>query len=445
MRGPVPTGPAGSWRVVSVLLLKALRHDQGKEDAAAACGMGYGAIGLVFAESPRRVSPECGPRHMLLASLPGPEGGGLRGRGARRGPAHRWSICGLDLVQLHGGEDAGEALRFRRAGRSPRCGRAPPRTWRASRSTAASSPCSWTPGTLVLAGGTGRACDWELAARAALSCRVRRRADLPQARGPLPHRRPQDQQRARAGAAGGADGEAPDHRRDRGRAARRGHRHRLREVRAGVHRLHGRRGHGAPAAQRRADAAARRGGPPGHQRLADPEGRHQRGHPRLGLEPRGHVLHHRERGRAAPVPDDGPGLPPGDRGGDPPPAARDGGPETPDAVVACVGGGSNAIGMFYPFLEDEGVRLIGVEAAGRGAGRGGRAAARRHPHPREPRRAPRGDELPAAGRGRAGPAGALDLGRAGLPRRRPRARLPSSAVPRAFSPPWRAPTPWPAP
>jgi tryptophan synthase beta chain len=38
----------------------------------------------------------------------------------------------------------------------------------------------------------------------------------------------------------------------------------------------------------------------------------------------------------------------------------------PDAVVACVGGGSNAIGMFHPFLNDEAVRLVGVEAAGHG-------------------------------------------------------------------------------
>jgi len=38
----------------------------------------------------------------------------------------------------------------------------------------------------------------------------------------------------------------------------------------------------------------------------------------------------------------------------------------PDAVVACIGGGSNAIGMFYPFIEDEEVRLYGVEAAGEG-------------------------------------------------------------------------------
>lgn len=38
----------------------------------------------------------------------------------------------------------------------------------------------------------------------------------------------------------------------------------------------------------------------------------------------------------------------------------------PDAVLACVGGGSNAIGSFYHFIPDEGVRLIGCEAAGRG-------------------------------------------------------------------------------
>lgn len=38
----------------------------------------------------------------------------------------------------------------------------------------------------------------------------------------------------------------------------------------------------------------------------------------------------------------------------------------PDTILACVGGGSNAIGMFYPFLKDASVRLIGVEAAGEG-------------------------------------------------------------------------------
>jgi len=38
----------------------------------------------------------------------------------------------------------------------------------------------------------------------------------------------------------------------------------------------------------------------------------------------------------------------------------------PDLLVACVGGGSNAIGLFYPFLEDEGVAMVGVEAGGEG-------------------------------------------------------------------------------
>ena len=40
----------------------------------------------------------------------------------------------------------------------------------------------------------------------------------------------------------------------------------------------------------------------------------------------------------------------------------------PDAVLACVGGGSNAMGSFYHFIADEGVQLIGCEAAGRGVG-----------------------------------------------------------------------------
>jgi len=46
----------------------------------------------------------------------------------------------------------------------------------------------------------------------------------------------------------------------------------------------------------------------------------------------------------------------------------------PDKVVACVGGGSNAAGMFYPFVEDDGVELIGVEAGGRGATAGEHAS-----------------------------------------------------------------------
>jgi tryptophan synthase beta chain len=46
----------------------------------------------------------------------------------------------------------------------------------------------------------------------------------------------------------------------------------------------------------------------------------------------------------------------------------------PDYIVACVGGGSNAMGIFYPFLNDLGVKLIGVEAGGRGLEIGGHSA-----------------------------------------------------------------------
>ena len=46
----------------------------------------------------------------------------------------------------------------------------------------------------------------------------------------------------------------------------------------------------------------------------------------------------------------------------------------PHAVLACVGGGSNAMGIFYPYINDEGVRLIGVEAAGHGLESGKHAA-----------------------------------------------------------------------
>lgn len=48
--------------------------------------------------------------------------------------------------------------------------------------------------------------------------------------------------------------------------------------------------------------------------------------------------------------------------------------ELPDALVACVGGGSNAMGLFHPFIEDSGVKMFGVEAAGRGLQTGQHAA-----------------------------------------------------------------------
>ncbi len=49
------------------------------------------------------------------------------------------------------------------------------------------------------------------------------------------------------------------------------------------------------------------------------------------------------------------------------------GREKPDCLVACVGGGSNSIGTFYPFIEDDDVKLVGVEAGGRGPDYGNNA------------------------------------------------------------------------
>src|SRR5213078_3330229 len=46
----------------------------------------------------------------------------------------------------------------------------------------------------------------------------------------------------------------------------------------------------------------------------------------------------------------------------------------PDVIIACVGGGSNAAGIFYPFVEDKSVKMIGVEAGGRGSALGQHAA-----------------------------------------------------------------------
>src|SRR5439155_19932097 len=53
----------------------------------------------------------------------------------------------------------------------------------------------------------------------------------------------------------------------------------------------------------------------------------------------------------------------------------------PDAIVACVGGGSNAAGMFAAFVEDADVELVGVEAGGRGPVPGGHAATLSHGKP----------------------------------------------------------------
>jgi tryptophan synthase beta chain len=53
----------------------------------------------------------------------------------------------------------------------------------------------------------------------------------------------------------------------------------------------------------------------------------------------------------------------------------------PDALIACVGGGSNAIGIFHPFLNDASVDIIGIEAGGKGSGLGENAATLMHGRP----------------------------------------------------------------
>ena len=101
------------------------------------------------------------------------------------------------------------------------------------------------------------------------------------------------------------------------------------------------------------------------------------------------------------------------------------GRETPDAVVACVGGGSNAIGIWAPFIDEPDVRLVGVEAAGEGLGGRHAATLTRGDAGRLPRDAD--DAL--AGRRRPGRDRALGLGRTRLPGRRPAARAPSGDGP----------------
>ena len=141
----------------------------------------------------------------------------------------------------------------------------------------------------------------------------RRRQALFQTRRAEPYRRAQDQQRARPDPAGAPHGQAPHHRRDRRRAARRRDRDRLRAVRPALRRLHGRHRYRAAEAERLPHAAARRRSRAGAFRHRDPEGRDERGAARLGRACRRHVLRDRHGGGAAPLPGDGARFPVGDR------------------------------------------------------------------------------------------------------------------------------------
>jgi tryptophan synthase beta chain len=99
----------------------------------------------------------------------------------------------------------------------------------------------------------------------------------------------------------------------------------------------------------------------------------------------------------------------------------------PDAVTACVGGGSNAMGIFSAFLDDEGVRLHGYEAGGDGVATGRHAASITG---RRAGRAARRALLRPAGRDGPNPAEPLDLRGPGLPRCRAAARVAARQRPR---------------
>ena len=99
----------------------------------------------------------------------------------------------------------------------------------------------------------------------------------------------------------------------------------------------------------------------------------------------------------------------------------------PDSIFACVGGGSNAIGIFHAFLPDAAVQLVGVEAGGRGEKLGDHAARFRGGAPGVLQGVA---QLPPAGRSRAGFADAFRFGGAGLRDDRAGARLAARPEPR---------------
>ena len=269
-------------------------------------------------------------------------GSGRDERGAARCRRRNVAGCGRPLRALR------RALRARdpdgaaaRAGGGLRRGAARPRLRGAS-------------STALLRDFVGRPTPLTLAARLSERARLPR---LPEARGPLPHRRAQDQQRARA---------------RRCSSKRMGKTRVVAETGAGQHgvatatvcALLGLEcvvymgtedmARQAPNVRRMrllgAEVRGRR------LRRAHAQGRDQRGDARLGHERAHHPLPPGLGARRASVPDDGARLPGGDR------RARrarrssrqDG--RLPDLLVACVGGGSNAIGLFFAFLEDDPVR-----------------------------------------------------------------------------------------
>jgi hypothetical protein len=257
---------------------------------------------------------------------------------------------------------------------------------------------------------------------------VGHRPPLPEARGPLPHRRAQDQQRAGPGPAGAQDGQEADHRRDRRRPARRRHGDRGGAPGAGVRRLHGPGGHGPAAAQRDPDEDARGRGGAGRFRHRDAEGRAQRGDPRLGHQRADDPLRDRH-GR-------GPGALPGDRRRAPvrdrargarADAGRGG---APPRVGCRLRGRRVERDRDLPRLPGRRRRC----AARRRGGRRGRRdrPPRRVAQPRLARRAARHLLVPAPEPRGAGDRAALDLRGPGLPRGGAGAQLPARLGPGAL-------------
>ena len=139
-------------------------------------------------------------------------------------------------------------------------------------------------------------------------------------------------------------------------------------LRPRVRRLHGRSGHGAPGAERLPHAAARRRGPR-RRRPAPTRSRTPSTRPCATGSPTSatpiYILG--SRARRASLSDHGARLPPRHQRRDPKRQILEHEGRLPDAIVACVGGGSNAIGAFYEFIPEPNVELIGVEAGGRGS------------------------------------------------------------------------------
>lgn len=257
--------------------------------------------------------------------------------------------------------------------------------------------------------------------------RARRwRPDLPQARGPEPHRFAQDQQRARPGPAHQADGQDPRHRGDGRGPARRRDRHRLRAVRPRVHHLHGRDRHPAPGPERGPHAHAGRRGHRREVRQPHPQGRHQRGVPRLGRQRRPHALPLRHGRGTAPVPRDGPRLPPRHRRRGPPPDPGAGrtSPGRRDRLRRRRLQRHRPVPRLHPGRRRPSDRL----RAGRTRHRDRRARGdAQRGRARHPARLPL---LRPPGRGGPDHRAVLDLGGPGLPGHRPRARLPEGLGPR---------------